>query len=204
MIDRIFGRLTVLSYAGLDKFKKKMWLCRCECGAETAVNGARMRSGHTRSCGCLHMETVKRGRRVHGMTRSRAHSSWVQMHQRCSNPNHKNYDRYGKRGITVCARWNDFEQFLSDMGQPPEGMTIDRKDNNGNYDPENCRWATRKEQSRNTSRNLLITAFGKTQCVSEWVEQFPVSTAALLDRIHRGWEPEVAITKPMKEPKRAA
>lgn len=147
-----FGRLTVLRRDGSGS-KQAMWLCQCDCGSVARVLGCGLRSGHTRSCGCL-VSDVSRvigfGRRKHGMHNSRTYKSWQAMKERCTNPKQKGYPSYGGRGITVCERWRTFGNFLADMGERPAGHTLDRYPNNGgNYEPGNCRWATPRDQARN-------------------------------------------------------
>lgn len=145
------GRLTVLSYAGRPKPNRHMWLCKCTCGQKTVANGDALRKGTSQSCGCLRDEMSGARRRTHGAANTLEYHTWVGMKDRCYNPNNRKYDRYGGRGITVCDWWlDDFENFLTDMGfRPGPGYSIDRKNNDGNYEPGNCRWATPIEQARN-------------------------------------------------------
>lgn len=137
-----FGRLVVLREAP-DRLRGfRAFVCRCDCGQETTVPTGPLRNGHTRSCGCL--------AKPHGLHGSRTYLSWRSMIQRCSTPNTNGYENYGGRGITVCDRWrSSFAAFVADMGERPEGMTLDRVNVNGNYEPSNCRWATPAEQARN-------------------------------------------------------
>ena len=147
-----YGRLTKLKDTGKRKWREIVWLCRCDCGNYVEVPTGSLQSGNTRSCGCL-LST-------HGHTRckqrSRTYYSWSSMKQRCANQNTPRYKDYGGRGIRVCNRWLKFENFLEDMGEKPEGyrISIDRIDNDGNYEPNNCKWSTPKEQASNRRNNV--------------------------------------------------
>lgn len=146
-----FGRLTPLHPTDRrDSCGSILWLCQCDCGNTTAASTPHLRSGHTKSCGCHRRQSIKERSTTHGMTGTPLHSIWITMKQRCLNRNATGYPDYGGRGITICDRWlNSFENFLEDMGERPEGTSIDRIDVNGNYEPDNCRWATPFEQVHN-------------------------------------------------------
>jgi len=148
-----FGRLTVV---GLDEVKTKATrkshaVVTCDCGRETTVTLHKLVSGHTQSCGCLNAERFT----THGISKTEGYTSWLAMKQRCTNPKTKQYHDYGGRGIAVCERWQDFENFYADMGPRPKNTTLDRVDNEKGYFKENCRWATRNDQQRNQRTNVL-------------------------------------------------
>jgi hypothetical protein len=157
-----FGRLLVVSIDKLNKGKRIKWICQCDCGNETSVDGSKLRAKETRSCGCLQREEqskrISKANLKHGHNRkgnqSDTHKSWTAMIQRCTNPNYTDYMNYGGRGIAVCERWRSFENFLVDMGERPKEKSIDRIQVNGNYEPSNCRWATRSEQQKNKRNNF--------------------------------------------------
>lgn len=195
-----FGRLTVLELAPSDKFGKARWKCRCDCGTECIKPARPLIAGESKSCGCLHQESVRRPR-SHGYARTPVYRVWSAMKGRCENPSDTGYKNYGGRGIKVCTRWQSFENFLADMGEPPPGYTIDRRDNNGDYAPGNCRWATQKQQMRNTRRNILITYNGETRTLAEWAERMHMDISALHWRLREArWTIARALTTPSTPP----
>lgn len=199
-----FGRLTVVQRLGSDRWGNSRWLCKCDCNSqETIVSSGHLRSNHTQSCGCFHLEKITKHGHAIGGKESKTYRSWDHMIQRCTNPNFKQYKDYGGRGITVCERWNKFENFLEDMEEAPKGLQLDRINNNKEYYKENCRWATKKQQHRNTRKNHLETYDGKIQCIAAWAEKFNINTSTLISRINiLGWSIKKALTTPVRKCKR--
>ena len=196
-----YGLLTIIEesspYVHQGRSRRR-YKCKCDCGNESVVMLTNLRSGATTSCGCIKAKRLQQQAAAsvtHGMTKTRTHYSWLRMKDRCLNPNATSYHRYGGRGISICDKWmNSFEAFLSDMGECPDGMTIDRIDSNGNYEPGNCRWATAKEQARNRNSNHTVTHDGRTQCVAAWAEELGTQSYVIQDRLRRGYSIEAALT----------
>ncbi len=188
-----FGRLIVIKRVENDNSGHVQWLCQCDCGEGTMVQGGNLKNSNTKSCGCLHTETITQHGHSSRSIISKIYRIWIQMIQRCTNPNVKNYKNYGGRGIKVCERWRQFENFLQDMGEKPSGLSVDRIDNNGDYCKENCKWSTRKEQNRNTRQNRLITINGITKPLAEWCEIYNLNYKTVCTRIYRGWTSEEAL-----------
>ncbi len=197
-----FGRLTALEPFANAR-RTLYWLCECDCGVTKLVQGTKLRSGHTKSCGCLRGEVVSGANTTHGLSASRTYEVYSGMKKRCLNQNSKSYADYGARGIKICDRWlHSFENFLADMGERPEGHTLERDNNDGPYSPENCRWATRQEQACNTRRNRFITFQGLTLTVDAWERRLRLRPNSVGQRLRRGWDAERALTAPFTRSRR--
>ena len=204
-----FGRLTVLAYAEYRN-EAAHWICLCDCGAEVIVNGASLRNGHTRSCGCLSRELAatrcRDTKTVHGLRNTRLFGIWNGMKQRCNNPKRPKFPNYGGRGVTVCAEWlNDFKAFYDwavANGYTDE-LTIDRIDVNGNYCPENCRWVPKAEQAYNKTTSERITYNGETKTLAEWAKIKGLKTSTLWVRLYKhGWGVVEALETPVSHGER--
>ncbi|CAB4223446.1 hypothetical protein UFOVP1670_55 [uncultured Caudovirales phage] len=183
LVGQTFGRLTVLERLPNAK-KNHKWLCRCECGKTTAVLGFCLRNGNTKSCGSHpHVGPV-----THGKSTTRAYVAWDHMLQRCQNPKSPVYKFYGARGIAVCERWQQFEGFYADMGDPPDGLSLERKENNGGYNKANCRWATKIDQANNTRSNHRLTHNGMTLTIAQWSRQLGFKRGVIASRLVMGWD----------------
>lgn len=198
MIGKQFDRLTVVSAApSRDKKRSKYWLCRCACGREITIRHDHLTGKRIVSCGCVRDEKIASVNASHGHTRGYRISvefrTWAGMIQRCSNPNNPSFPKYGGRGISVCDRWRKFDNFLADMGPRPRGRSIDRIDVNGPYSPQNCRWATPRQQNRNKRNNVNLTFDGRTMCAAEWAAEVGINAPLLRRRIQKGWPTERAL-----------
>jgi len=186
-----FGRLVVKEFVGRNKKYQSIYLCLCDCGNMREVKGFRLKNGETKSCGCLHKEVTSTINYKHGNCKKEKRTSeyqvWNQMIQRCHNINNKRFPHYGGRGIKVCDRWRySFENFLEDMGKKPgKEYSIDRTDNNGNYEPGNCRWATQKEQCKNTRKNVWLECDGIKMIKVDWQRELGVSNVFIDKRLKK-------------------
>ncbi len=181
-----FGRLEVRSYDGL-RGGKGYWHCRCECGAETSIAAQLLRNGKATSCGCYRAELMSKIKRKHGMTGTPEYNVYSSMLGRCLNVNNHKFAHYGGRGIKVCDRWrNSFADFYADMGPRPDRCSLDRIDVNGDYTPENCRWATPQQQAQNTRSNINLTHCGETKCLTQWAREHEVPVLTAYSRLQRG------------------
>lgn len=186
-----YGKLLVIGRSGMLNGRVS-WLCRCDCGGDVVVTGNNLRTGNTIACGCGRFGNTKA--KTHGLTGTPEYRSWQAMFKRCDNPNSEAYHHYGGRGIGICERWKEFTNFLADMGHRPSMQhSLDRKDNDGNYEPGNCRWATKEEQARNQRRNHILTMAGRSQCLAAWAKEFSIEPSKLRQRIRRGLSIEQAL-----------
>ena len=189
LTNKSFGQLIAIDYSCSGKAGVGgKWRCLCSCGNYTHVSVQNLEKGHTKSCGCLakklSSERLTKRLTTHGMFRTPIYKTWERIKARCNNPNAVGYKNYGGRGIKLCARWNEFENFFADMGERPKGLSIERKDNDKGYSPENCKWVTQKEQCRNKRNNRII----KGKSIAEWSEILNLPYNILYYRISSGWD----------------
>ena len=209
LTNQRFGRLTAICLHH-NEGGRWHWMCRCDCKTELVVGANALLMGNTKSCGCLKIETSGDTRRTHGQSDGPLYDTWLNMKSRCFNPKNNHFHLYGKRGITICRGWMNFGNFFRDMGNPPNGMSIDRINNDGNYScgdcvecmandwPMNCRWATKEEQANNNRANVILEFNNKSQTISQWAQEIGISYSALSSRILRGWTIEESLTQPTR------
>lgn len=197
MIGLKFGSLLVTDNAEKQDAKKLSWKCLCDCGKEHVAVGTELRRGKVKSCGCVSREKSKERMTTHGKSTSKAYSSWRSMMKRCYQESHTGFKDYGGKGITVCDSWHIFENFYSDMGDPKEGMTIDRINNNGNYSPDNCKWSTKTEQNENRKVTKWLEMNGIKQTQAKWAAQLGMYPSSLARRLTT-MSVEEALTTPKK------
>lgn len=194
-----YGTWIAIAPSDVRKSGHAYWECRCDCGTQRPVAALHLRSGKSSNCGCLKASRFAKMATKHGQTGTRTHRIWQLMKSRCSNSNLPDYKHYGGRGIKVCERWQTFENFLSDMGEAPAGLSIDRIKNDKGYEPGNCRWATAKQQANNLRRNVRLTLRGRTQTISEWADELGVSASLLRWRYDEGWNDRRILTTPSRK-----
>lgn len=198
-----FGKLVAVCDIGRTS-RGRIWNCICDCGAETTSISTYLKNGHKRSCGCLHAESARvagEKQRTHGHTSKERKKSaseyhaWSSMKSRCLNPNVHNYKRYGARGITVCERWADFQNFYADMGPKPSSKhSLERLDTNGNYEPKNCVWADAFQQASTRTNVRSIEAFGKIMTAAAWSRETGIPATVIRNRLDSGWDVEKALS----------
>ena len=187
-----FGSLTVLQLGEKQRpMNGAWWLCLCDCGTQKNIPATDMVQGKINSCGCEHAERIGNANITHGKSKSRTYKLWMAMRNRCDRVNQD----YSCRGIVYDERWKSFENFLEDMGEAPEGLSLDRIDCNGNYHKANCRWATRVEQANNTRANVFIEWDGKKQTVAQWAKELGMKTDKLRSRLRYGWTIQRALAE---------
>lgn len=180
-----FGKLLVTKKV-TGSTRPVRWECVCDCGGGSTPSTENLRSGNSSSCGCEKNAVLGRSTTTHGMCGHPLYATWRAMRERCLNPKNPSYKNYGARGITVCPKWRDnFAAFVADMGERPPGMTVERIDNAKGYFPDNCKWATRSEQTRNTRKNINVTVGATTMCVTDWRTAIGVSRSAFAERVAR-------------------
>lgn len=190
-----FGRLTVECFSHRSSGGDAMWKCKCDCGNEKVILGANLKSGVSKSCGCLRIELMT----THGTSHLKERETWRKMILRCEDEKDQAYPDYGGRGIRVCDRWHIFEDFYADMGSKPSPKhSLDRIDNSKGYSPDNCRWATKIEQVNNRRNTKMITYQGRTQSLHDWAREKGIVADTLLDRYEKGYLEE-DLFKPLSQ-----
>lgn len=200
LMGQRFGILTVIQRLANMKDGTALWLCRCDCGEIRHIPGTGLRAGRNQSCGCGSPRFTSERVRTHGMSGTPTYRVWAGMMGRCSDAaKGKTRRLYWDKGIRVCERWHSFENFLADMGERPDGMTIERNDGYEGYAPWNCVWATSKVQGRNTTANHIVEHQGMRKTVSEWAEDLGIKPNTLTYRLRRGMPPERALSKTLRK-----
>jgi hypothetical protein len=203
-----FGKLTALQDVGRNK-RGRIWQCICDCGNVVQSVSGYLKNGHKRSCGCLHAEVAKATKekhQTHGHTTKERkqlaseYHAWASMKSRCLNKNTKSFKRYGGRGISICDRWMSFENFFFDIGPKPSSKhSLERLNTNGDYEPSNCVWADAFQQASTRTNVRAISAFGKVMTSAAWARETGISATVIRNRIDSGWQPEKALSAPVRK-----
>lgn len=196
LIDRAFSKLVVVNRAEDTRDGRPQWRCLCECGNFTIVSSRNLRSGGTKSCGCWRKEKIGQERKTHGMSKTTIYYIWSGIRKRCMDRKHPQYHRYGGRGINICLRWRySFDNFLADMGERPSNRhSVERDDNDGDYEPNNCKWATAKEQANNRRNNRKMLFEGELLSVAEIARRIGIGRDTLTYRLNHGYSLDDAAT----------
>jgi len=191
--NKKFGRLTAI------RRHNRKWICQCDCGRLSEVLQYNLHSGHTKSCGCLKLESKSI---THGKRNSKVYRVWSSMKTRCVNKSCRSFPNYGGRGIVMDERWESFENFLCDMGEPQDGFELDRINNNGPYSKSNCRWADKKTQANNRRSNRLLKLGDNERTISQWSDEIGFSSSTIRERLQRGWSVEKTLNTPVRKQRR--
>jgi hypothetical protein len=198
LIGKRFGMLTVLAVERqYSKGVMALMKCICDCGKQTTPQPYSLTSGRSKSCGCNQAKAVSKHGHAYGKNGSKTYTAWAQMKSRCDNPKNRFFADYGGRGIGYCDRWAKFENFLRDMGAAPEGLTLERQDNAKGYGPDNCVWATRKEQQNNRRNTRMVEFEGKSTPIQLLCDRFQINPHTLRNRLKNGWGIERALSQPI-------
>lgn len=197
-VGKRIGRLIITGRDMLIKSGRSYYKCLCICGNTKSIRMDHLVKAETNSCGCIQREAIIKTARRHGMSHTATFWTWTRMKGRCSNKKNSSFRNYGGRGIKVCERWHKFENFYEDMGDKPINKSIDRINNNGNYEPSNCRWADNYQQTNNRRFNVVLEFNGEKMTVSNWARHIDINAKSLYNRIHLGWPTERILTEPVR------
>jgi hypothetical protein len=199
-----FGRLVVREYVASNKHGQPQWRCVCDCGGQRVVLANALRSGLTVSCGCRRQETLTAGRLRHGLSGHSAYKTWKAMISRCYDEADKDYSGYGGRGVLVCDRWLELESFIADVGEKPRGQSLERMDNSKGYSPENCRWATPREQGANKRNNNILKIGGVEIHLADVARKFGLTETTIARRLAAGMTGDQIVSVPVRKYTRKA
>jgi len=198
MTGHRYGRLQVIEMCGHNKHNQRLWRCMCDCGKTAEVLGFLLRQQQTQSCGCLAKDAIASVNYLHGMAHTAIFKLHHSMMDRCYLKTSHAYKNYGGRGITVCERWHNFENFYTDMGAKPKGMTLERINNHGAYSPDNVRWASYKDQANNRRSNVVLEFAGKRQTMQQWCDELGFKIGTVWARLNRGWSVDRALNEEVR------